>query len=112
MLAWDPYECEKRRCALERVLPCGHCATGFQDFQDLHVNPANLLNPVILSNIALQNSFADLFLLRITKLVQLLPQIRTAIGEDSNRKKCGVCGARLPDRERADRNPARHLDRC
>src|SRR5690242_17028017 len=110
MLAWDPYECERRRCALERVLHGGIVRQGACNYKK-----NRLIGPIgrigLIGPMCLKYSFADFFLLSFTKFVQLFAQLRTAIGEDSYREEGRVGRAGLANRECSDRNPARHLDR-
>src|SRR5215208_6109044 len=83
----------------------------YEIFKIFETNPVNRANPVILSK-ALQDGFADLFLLRRAKLVQLLPQLRATVGEYRDREKRRVYRARLANRHRCHGDSARHLNRC
>src|SRR5215208_1598033 len=79
--------------------------------QDYEIFKIFETNPVILSK-ALQDGFADLFVLRGAKLVQLLPQLRATVGEYRDREKRRVYRTRLANRHRCHGDSARHLNRC
>jgi hypothetical protein len=122
MLAWDPYECERGDVLWSECYMGGLCDKQRVITRILFCRDGTLWPPLAFDKPKrggygvpplqeLQHSFADLLFLSFTKFVQLFAQLRTAIGEDSNREKGRVGRARLANRERCDGNPARHLDR-